>query len=88
MSRCVTWPREVVYTIAGKLVVYDDISLALFMRRYMISDGRGEVSSKTVHGSSLIRTDGRYRSVWVGQRSSISAVWLQQLEQVRLTRED
>ena len=36
ISRHVTWPHEVVYTVAGKPVVYDDISLSLFVRGYLI----------------------------------------------------
>ena len=35
VSRCITWPLEVVYTIAGKPVAYDDISLVLFVNGYL-----------------------------------------------------
>ena len=36
VSQHVTWPHWVVYTTAVQAVVYHEISLALFVNRYMI----------------------------------------------------
>ena len=32
----VTWPHEVVYTLAGKLAAYQDIAISLFIQGYLL----------------------------------------------------
>ena len=36
VSHCITWLHEVVYTAAGQPVVYNKISLVLFVKGYII----------------------------------------------------
>ena len=81
ISRHVTRPHEVVYTVAGKPVVYNDISLALFVNGYLIvmeGEKQAVKSQMAHHLQELIADIDLYRwdKVWTFQ-----AMWLKQIEQ-------
>ena len=39
MTKCVTWPHEVVYTMDRKAAVYSEISVLLFVQTYLSITG-------------------------------------------------
>ena len=86
--RKVDWPHHVVYTSAGKPASYQDISIPLFVQRYVI---RMESEDSTIrqrmaaHLNVLVSAADLYRC---DRTRAFHSVWLNQLEQGRCTRMD
>ena len=88
MTRQVTWPHEVVYTVAGKAAVYDDISMPLFMQGYLIvMEGKKEAVSAQMasHHKDLVTDSELYGWVKV---QAYHVVWRNQLEQCQVSWDD
>ena len=81
----VTWPHEVVHTLAGKPAAYQGISIPLFVKGYLIvmDTEEGLVRQKMVAHLKNLMSDAQLYG-WDRPRT-FHVVWLNQLEQGHCT---
>lgn len=67
MVRKVTWPHEVVYFLAGKPAAYQDMSVPLFVKGYLITMDSQDTSIKHKMSEHLKDLMSECRDLWVGE---------------------
>ena len=88
ISKHVTWPHDVVYTVAAKAAAYDKMSLVLFINRYLIvMEGEKQSVKEWManHLQDLMADTEHYG--WE-QIRAFYAMWLNELEQGRVSWDD
>ena len=76
----ITWPHELVYRSGGQHAVYDDLSIAMFVNRYLavMETEKESIKSLDAHHPQELMADMEL-CVWEPIRT-YHAVWLQQVE--------
>ena len=76
----VTWPHEVVYSMESKPATYEDLSIPLFIKLYMIvtKEEKGPIKDKLATHLEELTADSELCG-W--QKVRAYSVWLNQIEQ-------
>ena len=87
MTKHVTWLHKVVYTMAGKALVYDEISMLCFIQGYLITRNREEAirTQLSAHLKDLLADSELYG--W-DKVHAYHAVWLNQFKQGHVSWDD
>ena len=85
MLNKITWPHEVVYTLAGMPISYQDMSVPQFVYGYLLvmDSEKADIRDQLASHLKCLMSDAQLY-VW-DRRRAFHGVWLNQLEQGRCT---